>query len=99
EESKHGLTPEDVIPFIEELKEYKKVRVVGLMTMAPHIEDEDKLRQVFKSLAQLRDRVQGNHFEHAPCKFLSMGMSNDYEIAIEEGATHIRIGSKLVGTE
>jgi len=99
EESKHGLAPEDVIPFIEKLKEYKKVRVVGLMTMAPHIEDKDKIRQVFKSLAQLRDHVQKSHFEHAPCKYLSMGMSNDYEIAIEEGATHIRIGSKLVGTE
>ncbi len=99
ETSKHGLSPEDVIPFIKQLAEYDKVRVVGLMTMAPHIEDEFKLRQVFRSLAQLKDSIQSNNFTHAPCQFLSMGMSNDYEIAIEEGATHIRIGSKLVGTE
>lgn len=99
ETSKHGLSPEDVLPFIEQLNEYDNVRVVGLMTMAPHIEDEDKLRQVFRNLAQLKDTVQSNNFPHAPCQFLSMGMSNDYEIAIEEGATHIRIGSKLVGSE
>src|SRR5690625_4076817 len=99
ETSKHGLSPEDVLPFIEQLNEYDNVRVVGLMTMAPHIEDEDKLRQVFRDLAQLKDTVQSNNFPHAPCQFLSMGMSNDYEIAIEEGATHIIIGSKLVGSE
>ena len=98
ETSKHGLSPEDVLPFIEQLNEYDNVRVVGLMTMAPHIEDEDKLRQVFRDLAQLKDTVQSNNFPHAPCQFLSMGMSNDYEIAVEEGATHIRIGSKLVGS-
>src|SRR5690625_1264173 len=99
ETSKHGLSPEDVVPFIEQLAEYDKVSVVGLMTMAPHIEDKDKIRQVFKKLAQLKTRIQDNHYEHAPCQFLSMGMSNDYEIAIEEGSTHIRIGSSLVGPE
>lgn len=98
EETKHGLDPAEVLPFIEQLAEYEKVHIVGLMTMAPHIDDEEKLREVFRQLASLRDDVQAQNFQHAPCQFLSMGMSNDYEIAIEEGATHIRLGTKLVGT-
>lgn len=97
EESKHGLVPEKVIPFIEEVAKYPNVRVVGLMTMAPHIKDQELLRNTFKKLTKLRDSIKKLNVTHAPCAFLSMGMSNDYEIAIEEGATHIRIGSKLVG--
>lgn len=98
EESKHGLAIEDVIPFIEQLKEYEKVKVVGLMTMAPHVEDEAVLRGVFTELRNLRDDIQAKSYAHAPCPYLSMGMSNDYEIAIEEGATHIRLGTSLVGS-
>lgn len=97
EKSKHGLAKEDVLPFIEEANEFSKARIVGLMTMAPHTDDETTLRNVFRSLATLRDEIKEKGFRHAPCKFLSMGMSNDYKIAIEEGATHIRIGSELVG--
>ncbi|MBY7143712.1 YggS family pyridoxal phosphate-dependent enzyme [Virgibacillus sp. NKC19-3] len=97
EESKHGLQPEDVIPFIKEVQKYNYVRVVGLMTMAPHLEDNERLRGIFKRLALLRKTVQQENLANAPCEFLSMGMSNDYEVAIEEGATHIRIGSNLVG--
>ncbi len=98
EDSKHGLHPSEVEAFIEELRTYEKVRIVGLMTMAPHVDDEDVLRGTFKELADLRDGMQAKNEPHAPCKYLSMGMSNDYKIAIEEGATHIRIGSKLVGS-
>lgn len=96
EVSKQGLSPEEVLPFIEELAAYENIQIVGLMTMAPHINDEVKLRNVFKELASLRDMVKSKSFTHAPCKYLSMGMSNDYALAIKEGATHIRIGSKLV---
>ena len=98
EESKHGLAPESILDFIEEIKNYENVRVVGLMTMAPHIEDKEEIRGVFKRLAKLRDQISHKNYSHAPCHYLSMGMSNDYDIAIEEGATHIRIGSKLVGS-
>lgn len=98
EESKHGLEPDEVIPFIEELAQYEKVRVVGLMTMAPHVDDEDVIRNVFRRLREIRDEVRDKNYEHAPCTDLSMGMSNDFEVAIEEGATHIRIGSILVGS-
>ena len=99
EASKHGLSPEEVIPFIKQLEPYEKVRVVGLMTMAPHVEDEEVLRNNFRKLATLRDEVKREKLSYAPFEYLSMGMSNDFEIAIEEGATHIRIGSDLVGTQ
>ena len=99
EESKHGLTSEEAIDFIKSLEQYSKIKVVGLMTMAPFVEDEEILRNCFRKLRQLRDEVKGLNLSCAPCEFLSMGMSNDYKIAIEEGATHIRVGTALVGCE
>ena len=99
EESKHGLTSEEAIDFIKSLEQYSKIKVVGLMTMAPFVEDEEILRNCFRKLRQLRDEVKGLDLSYAPCEFLSMGMSNDYKIAIEEGATHIRVGTALVGCE
>ena len=99
EESKHGLTSEKAIDFIKALEQYSKIKVVGLMTMAPFVEDEEILRNCFRKLRQLRDEVKGLNLPYAPCEFLSMGMSNDYKIAIEEGATHIRVGTALVGCE
>ena len=99
EESKHGLTPEEATNFIKSLEQYSKIRVVGLMTMAPFGDDEDVLRNCFRKLRQLRDEVKELELSYAPCEFLSMGMSNDYKIAIEEGATHIRVGTALVGCE
>jgi len=96
EESKHGLKSNEVYDFIKELAQYEKIKIVGLMTMAPHTTDENEIRSVFKELAELRDSIKNENIINAPCEYLSMGMSNDYEIAIEEGATHIRIGSILV---
>lgn len=99
ESTKHGLSVEGVIPFIKKLSVYKNVNVIGLMTMAPYNDDELEIRKVFKTLVSLREDIQKLNFSYAPCKNLSMGMSNDYTIAIEEGATHVRIGSKLVGSQ
>ena len=99
EESKHGLTLHETIEFIKGLGKYSKINVIGLMTMAPFVEDEDVLRNCFKKLRQLRDEVKELNLDYAPCEYLSMGMSNDYKIAIEEGATHVRIGTSLVGNE
>lgn len=99
EEAKSGITPEKLEQFIESIQEYDKVRVVGLMTMAPHIEDQEEIRTVFKEMRKLRDHIQSLNFPYAPCTELSMGMSNDYEVAIEEGATYVRIGTALVGEE
>ncbi|OZI13303.1 YggS family pyridoxal phosphate-dependent enzyme [Bacillaceae bacterium SAS-127] len=97
EESKHGLQQEEVIPFVQQLAQLEKVNVCGLMTMAPLTEDEDLLRSCFKQLKQLQEQVQKLGLTYAPCQELSMGMSNDYTIAVEEGATMIRIGTALVG--
>lgn len=97
EESKHGLSKEEVIPFIQSLEKFSKIQVVGLMTMAPNTDNEEIIRKVFRDLKELQQEVMKLNLPYAPCQELSMGMSNDYEIAIEEGATFIRIGTALVG--
>ncbi|SDC66344.1 hypothetical protein SAMN05421663_103281 [Terribacillus halophilus] len=97
EATKSGVSPAETLAFIQELAAYPAIEVVGLMTMAPNTQDEDVLRSVFSGLRQLRDEVAAQNMAHAPCALLSMGMSNDYKIAIEEGATHVRVGSALVG--
>lgn len=97
EEQKHGLKADEVLPFIESLKNTPNIYVVGLMTMAPFTQDEEVLRSTFKGLKQLQLQVQQMNLEYAPCTELSMGMSNDFAIAIEEGATYVRIGTALVG--
>ncbi|TKI89177.1 YggS family pyridoxal phosphate-dependent enzyme, partial [Bacillus wiedmannii] len=97
EESKQGLAIEETVSFIQSLQELDKIEVVGLMTMAPFTEEEDEIRRCFKELRMLQTEVQELELLHAPCKELSMGMSNDYTIAIEEGATYIRLGTILVG--
>lgn len=99
EVSKHGLTTEDVLPFIESLQNFTKIHVVGLMTMAPNTEDEAIIRSVFKQLKQCQQQIAERGFAHAPCTELSMGMSNDFGIAVEEGATFVRVGTALVGNE
>jgi len=97
EESKHGLSPEEVFNFARELAELDKVLVVGLMTMAPYTEDQQVIRNSFKGLKDLQMKIKELEIANVPCTELSMGMSNDFEIAIEEGATFIRIGTDLVG--
>lgn len=99
EQSKHGLAPDQVISFIKELEQFTKIEVVGLMTMAPYTDDEQILRKTFQTVRALQHDVQALGLPHAPCAELSMGMSNDFQIAIEEGATFIRIGTALVGKE
>lgn len=97
--TKHGLDIEEVIPYIKELGQFRFIEVVGLMTMAENTDDELIIRQTFQRLKKLQLEVQALQLKHAPCTELSMGMSNDYHIAIEEGATFIRIGTSLVGKE
>ncbi|UCZ51812.1 YggS family pyridoxal phosphate-dependent enzyme [Bacillus shivajii] len=97
ESSKSGLSVEETIPFIKELCKYKAIEVVGLMTMAPFVEDAEEVRPYFRKLRELKEEIQQMQLPHAPCSHLSMGMSNDYTVAVEEGATFIRVGSALVG--
>ncbi len=99
ETSKSGITPEEAADFIRMLGAYDKIRVIGLMTMAPNTEDESVIRSTFRDLRELRDEVSSLGLPHAPCTELSMGMSNDFGIAVEEGATFVRIGTAIVGYE
>jgi pyridoxal phosphate enzyme (YggS family) len=96
EKSKHGLAKDEVIDFIKHISNFDKIEVIGLMTMAPNTKDVAVIRSCFSELRRLQEKVQNLAFLHAPCLELSMGMSNDYQIAIEEGATFVRLGRCLV---
>ena len=93
------LPVSEVIPFIKQLADMDKIEVVGLMTMAPLHAQEHEIRMVFRGLKDVQQQIKALQLPYAPCTELSMGMSNDYVIAIEEGATYVRIGTALVGSE
>ncbi|MGJ5712173.1 YggS family pyridoxal phosphate-dependent enzyme [Staphylococcus auricularis] len=99
ETSKHGIALSEVNDFVQDLAEFEHIEVVGLMTMAPLTDDEAYIHQLFQSLKNKRDEIKALNLTHAPCTELSMGMSNDFHIAAEEGASFVRIGTKLVGKE
>jgi pyridoxal phosphate enzyme (YggS family) len=99
EESKYGLQPEQTSSFLKDIQSFKNLKVIGLMTMAPHEEDPELTRPVFRGLRELREDLNGQALTTEPITELSMGMSNDFEVAIEEGATWVRLGSILVGKE
>lgn len=94
EESKQGYNLEDFEKDIEELKKLKNLNITGLMTMAPFIEEEKVLRKVFSDLRKVKDELNEKYFFGSLTE-LSMGMSNDYKIALEEGSTFIRVGTKI----
>ena len=96
EASKHGFTPTQIADELPALLALSGIRVQGLMTMAPYVADEALLRTIFRDLRRLRNELN----EQAPTASLhelSMGMTNDFEVAIEEGATMVRIGSAIFG--
>jgi len=99
EESKYGMAPEALLPFAESIRDLKHIRVVGLMTMAPYEAEPESTRPVFRGLREWRDRLNEAAILDYEVPHLSMGMSNDFEVAIEEGATWVRLGSILVGKE
>ena len=93
EASKHGFTPAEVPDLAARLAELKHVRVDGLMTMAAYEDDPERTRPAFRALRELRDHLAVA--ARRPLPHLSMGMSNDFEIAVEEGATMVRLGTVL----
>ena len=96
EKSKSGMRPEDVEPTVRHIMEScPRVTVEGLMTMAPFSENPEDARPYFRRLRALRDQVEANLGVGLPR--LSMGMSGDYEVAVEEGATYVRLGTVLFG--
>jgi pyridoxal phosphate enzyme (YggS family) len=96
EQSKYGLEPAAFESFMNRLTSMPHLRVVGLMTMAPYELEPEQTRYVFQGLRQLKEKWNAQQPE-SPLVHLSMGMSNDFEVAIEEGATMIRLGTILVG--
>lgn len=95
EESKYGINPEDTLSFIQEVSRLENIELKGLMTLPPYKENPEEVRPFFKQLCEIKDLVQKKGF--AEIKELSMGMSHDFHIAIEEGATIIRVGRALFG--
>lgn len=97
EASKQGVKPEEAEHFLREIRELGHLKVIGLMTMAPEVEDPELTRPVFRGLRELRDRLNVSGAWKEPISELSMGMSGDFEVAVEEGATWVRLGTLLVG--
>ena len=98
EESKFGLMLEEVIPLLEEVKNLPHVRVRGLMTIAPNVENPEENRKHFKKLYQLYVDIKSKNIDNGTMSVLSMGMTGDFEVAVEEGATMIRVGTGIFGS-
>ena len=97
EDSKFGLHTEEVLPFVEEIASYPNVHVNGLMTIAPFVENPDENRGYFRTLKQLSLDIASKNIDNIDMNVLSMGMTNDYKVAIEEGATMVRVGTAIFG--
>ena len=97
EESKFGLRMEEVIPFLEQISGFSHVRVRGLMTIAPFVENAEENRSIFADLHKLYVDIKKKNIDNVTVSILSMGMTNDYEVAIEEGATMVRVGTGIFG--
>lgn len=97
EKTKFGLEMENVLDFIEKVLKYENIRIRGLMTIAPHIDDEIELRRIFRTLYNLKEDIASKNYSGLSMDYLSMGMTNDYKIAIEEGSNMIRIGTGIFG--
>lgn len=98
EESKFGLPPDEVEAFAKQLPAFSSLRVRGLMTLALHSDDADKVRPCFVRLRELRDLLRQSAPDGIAMDELSMGMSGDFELAIEEGSTIVRVGQAIFGT-
>lgn len=97
EETKFGINYEDTEKFIYELLDFKNINIKGLMAIAPNTDDELLLRKLFEKMNNKFEEISSKGYEGVEMKYLSMGMSHDFKLAIEEGSNMIRVGSKLFG--
>lgn len=97
EESKFGISIEEVIPLIEKISSFPHISIQGLMTIAPFVENAEENRTIFKNLHKLSVDIMSKNIDNVNVSILSMGMTNDYEVAIEEGATMVRVGTGIFG--
>lgn len=97
EESKFGVKVDEVVPLIQEIAKFPHIRIKGLMTIAPYVENPEENRNVFACLRKLSVDITEKNIDNVSVEILSMGMTNDYEVAIEEGATMVRVGTGIFG--
>ena len=95
EESKHGFAPEELDALLPEIEALDNLQIVGLMTMAPFEASQDELQDIFAATHQLQKELQKKQLKNMPFTELSMGMSRDYDVAIANGATFVRIGTSF----
>jgi uncharacterized pyridoxal phosphate-containing UPF0001 family protein len=97
EDTKAGIAPESAEKTVQACMALPGVRVLGLMTVAPFVENPEDAREVFKKMRQLFLDIREKNYDNGSIQILSMGMTNDYPIAIEEGATMVRVGTGIFG--
>ena len=97
EESKFGFAPEETEEAAREISKFPHVHIQGLMTIAPFVENSEENRSVFQKLYQLHVDIKSKNIDNVNMAVLSMGMTGDYEVAIEEGADMIRVGTGIFG--
>ncbi len=97
EESKFGISAEDAILLVEEISKLENIRIKGLMTIAPYVENPEDNRLYFRKIKQLSVDITNKNIDNVSMEILSMGMTGDYMVAIEEGATMVRVGTGIFG--
>ncbi|WP_370778180.1 YggS family pyridoxal phosphate-dependent enzyme [Roseburia sp.] len=97
EESKFGISAEDAILLVEEISRLENIRIKGLMTIAPYVENPEDNRLYFRKIKQLSVDITNKNIDNVSMEILSMGMTGDYMVAIEEGATMVRVGTGIFG--
>lgn len=97
EESKFGLKPEEVLPLIEQIADFSHIRIKGLMTIAPYVDNAEENREIFRELKKLSVDIAAKNINNVTMSVLSMGMTGDYMVAVQEGATMVRVGTGIFG--
>lgn len=97
EENKYGVKSDEVSDLVRQISELPNVHIEGLMTMEPYFDDPEQARPYFKQMKQIFDDIKSQNIPNVEMKTLSMGISNSYEVAIEEGSNMVRIGTKIFG--
>lgn len=97
EDSKFGLKTTEVLPLLEQICEFSHIEVKGLMTIAPYVENPEENRRIFRQLKKLSVDIANKNINNINMSVLSMGMTGDYEVAVQEGATMVRVGTGIFG--
>ena len=99
EESKFGLKPEEVLPLIEQIADFSHIRIKGLMTIAPYVDNAEENREIFRELKKLSVDIAAKNINNVTMSVLSMGMTGDYQVAVQEGSTMVRVGTGILVNE